>query len=294
MHVVGVTWKTHDDEFSSGLTIRNKDHELEFFELARGTQIAWTLKGPRMCIGRISTNRRLVPCPLSRLVIKGTKCQECAAMDTFDPCIRCTGHQCGADADRRDACRESDYIVYLAVFSDRSLKVGVSSKSRVMTRWVEQGADFAGVLSELKDGKIARRLESDIGKHPAVQTAVSGYQKRNSLLESSTLEEASSIVEDFLRKIPRDPRFQDVILENLLPHYCLENLDTKPMPWPEGNQSVAGQELLGEVVGVKGALLVTRIGYAYRLISLKRLIGHTLVEGISEPINSQSGLLDFF
>ncbi|MDF1539472.1 MAG: DUF2797 domain-containing protein [Candidatus Thorarchaeota archaeon] len=293
MHVVGVTWRARNDGFDSGLTVRNESNELELLKLKRDMRIAWSLKGPKMCIGRIFTDRQLVPCPLNRLVVKGTKCHECSALDSFEPCIRCTGHQCGADEIRRDACRESDYIVYLAVFSDRSLKVGVSSKSRVMTRWVEQGADFAGVLSELKDGKMARRLEHVIGKHPAVLTAVSGYRKKNSLLDSLTMEDASSIVEEFLSKLPDDSRFQDVDLKNLLPYYGLENLDTEPLSWPEGNRGVAGQELSGEVVGMKGVLLVTHIGHAYRLVSLKRLIGYNLEEEISTTVNSQSGLLDF-
>ncbi len=294
MHVIGVTWRARDDGFDSGLTVRNASNELEFIKIERDMRISWSLRGPKMCIGRIVNDHQLVPCPLNRLVLKGTKCHECIALDSFEPCIRCTGNQCGADEVRRETCRDSDYIVYLAVFSDRSLKVGVSSKARVMTRWVEQGADFAGVLSELKDGKIARRIEHDIGKHPAIQTAISGYRKKNSLLESLTLEDASSLVQEFISMIPEDFRFQDVELQNLLPYYGLEDLDTEPLSWLSRNQSVAGQELAGEVVGMKGSLLVTHIGHAYRIVSLKRLVGYDLEEEISTTVNSQSGLLDFF
>jgi hypothetical protein len=179
------------------------------------------------------------------------------------------------------------------VFSNGNLKVGVSSKRRARVRWVEQGADYAGVLTEITDGKIARRIEHDIGKHPAVTMAVSGAQKKNSILNKIEFEGANQIVSDFLQSLPDDSQYDEAILENLTPHYLLDELDAEPLPWPEGNQSAIDQQLLGEVVGMKGGLMVTRIGHAYRVTSLKRLIGYTLEEGISEPLNSQSGLLDF-
>ena len=52
-------------------------------------------------------------------------------------------------------------------------------------------------------------------------------------------------------------------------------------------------ELYRDVMGMKGSLLITSIGHAYRVISLKRLIGYTLEEGIFAPVESQSALLDF-
>jgi hypothetical protein len=293
MHVVGISWKPVEEGFLSGLTIRGADNKLEFVPLTKGEKIAWTVKGPKRCIGRVIENRRMIACPLSSMVIRGSKCQECSALDTFDPCIRCTGFQCLADSLRRDECRSSEYIIYLAVFSNGDLKVGVSSKRRARIRWVEQGADYAGILTEIKDGKIARRIEHDIGKHPAVTMAVSGYQKKNSLMNSIGLDDANQIVSEFQSSLPEESQYDEVILENLTSHYLLDELDAEPLPWPESNQSINDQQLMGKVVGMKGGLLVTRIGHAYRVISLKRLIGYTLDEGISEPINSQSGLLDF-
>ncbi len=293
MHVVGVTWKPEDKGFHSGLTIRDTDNNLVFTPFQKGEQVAWTVKGPKRCIGRVIEERRLIACPLSSMVIKGAKCLECSALDSFDPCIRCTGFQCLADSLRREECRTSDYIIYLAVFSNGNLKVGVSSKRRTRIRWVEQGAEYAGILTEVRDGKIARRIEHDIGKHPSVTMAVSGHQKKSSLLNSIDLEDANQIVSEFLSSLPEDSQYTEVILENLTPHYLLDEVDAEPLPWPEGNQSIIDQQLLGEVVGMKGALLVTRIGHAYRMTSLKRLIGYTIEEGISKPIDSQSGLLDF-
>ncbi len=293
MHIVSVKWKEKGEGFSSGLTIRKENDKLEFLQLKPGDQLAWTITGPKRCIGRVIEKRRMIACPLNSLVLKGTKCQECSALDTFDPCIRCTGFQCLADSLRREECRESDYIIYLAVFNNGDLKVGVSSKKRVRIRWVEQGADFAGVLTEIRDGKAARKLEHEIGKHPSVTLAVSGYQKKNSLLKSLGFDEAHLIVNNFLSSISSQFLYDDVVLDNLSSHYNLHSLDAEPLPWPQKNQSIIDHQLLGEVVGMKGALLVTRIGHAYRVISLKRLIGYNIEEGISDPIDTQSGLLDF-
>lgn len=293
MHVVGITWKPSSNGFQSGLTYRDEEKQLHFLELKKGNQIAWTIEGPKYCIGRVIEDRRLIACPLNSIVLKGKKCQECSALDTFDPCIRCTGYQCLADSLRRSECRSSEYIIYLAVFSNGTLKVGVSSKHRARIRWVEQGADYACVLTEVIDGKKARKIEYDIGKHPAVLTAVSGQQKRNALLSHLTEDDATRIIEDFVSLLPDDEYNSHLSLENLTSYYSLEDLDAEPIPWLDRNQSVVDQQLFGTILGMKGALLVTQIGHSYRILSLKRLVGYTLKEGISKPIDSQSGLLDY-
>lgn len=293
MQVLGVSWKTRGTKYKSGLNVRNSQDEIKFLPITRGQRIAWTVQGPKRCIGRLSDDQILNPCPSKQVVLKGAKCPECSALDFFEPCIRCNGYSCRASNNRRIECENSDYVVYLAIFNDSSIKVGVSTKKRAMIRWLEQGADYAGVLLEVEGGKMARQIEHDIGRHPAIQTAVSSASKKKSLLSKLSFDEANSIVMSFLDSYSIHSTFEAPTLIDLSIHYSLDDLLTEPIPWLRRNQKIQNLKLVGNVLGMKGSYLITKIGNAYRIASLKRLIGYSINEGIAEPFESQSGLLDF-
>lgn len=69
-------------------------------------------------------------------------------------------------------CRESDWgethcmiphVVYLAMTSD--IKVGITRKSQIPTRWIDQGAVFALPLCEVKTRRISGIIEAALGKY---------------------------------------------------------------------------------------------------------------------------------
>ncbi len=293
MHIVDVVWKPNKNGFISGLNYWDENHELSFLELAPKTEISWTVNGPRRCIGRRNDYRELVHCPFNSLVVKGKKCSECSDMDGFDPCIRCTGLACNASPFRYKECESSDYVLYLAYFSDGSLKVGVSSSHRVRTRWVEQGADYACIIAHVIGGDKARRLEYQIGKSKGVRMAVSGSTKANSILSSPSFASAEHAFRDLLRDINCSECDTGPEVVDLSPHYHLEELEAEPATWPDRSKPIVGQQTQGTILGMKGSLLVTYIGHAYRIISLKKFVGYTIENGIDRPVISQTGLLDF-
>jgi len=296
MYIVSVTWRpTENDAFEQGvLSWKGAEEPPRFTRLSPGEKLSWTIVGPRMCIGSRNETGRLVPCPehiISRP--RQVKCSSCAAVDSMDPCIRCTGRICNASEERRTRCEETDYVVYLAVFNDQTLKVGVSTARRVRTRWVEQGADFAAVLAEIQGGRAARKLEDLIGRKRGATKQVRSKKKIASLMEQLDFAEAEELARRFSSSLLEVLPEYEVQLEDLSMYYNLDSLNARPLPWRKRSDPMDGMQLLGDVVGMKGSLLVTRIGSAFTVADLKQLVGYTVRPDLSVKMVTQSGLLDY-
>jgi hypothetical protein len=199
-----------------------------------------------------------------------------------------------ATSDRRSQCDNTDYAIYLVVFNDETLKIGVSSEKRVRTRWVEQGADYGGVLRLVQGGIHARRIEDRLGKNPKAAKQVRGERKIRGLLSKIELESAQSIADEFLIEVEDGELGKTVELEDLSRYYSLSRVDIKPSLWRTRSDKIDDRPLVGEVVGMKGSLLVTSLGSSYTVIDLKQVIGYSLDYDEDITMVTQSGLMDFF
>ncbi|MHA1481436.1 MAG: DUF2797 domain-containing protein [Candidatus Thorarchaeota archaeon] len=294
MHVVRVTWKSQDDSFASGITVWKRDRdELEFVELIEGSEITWTIIGPRSCIGRRASEREFIKCPIGNVVTKSRiKCDSCLESDYFDPCIRCAGHICNASESRFSICNTTPYVVYAAIFNDGSLKVGVSSSHRIKTRWVEQGADYAGILAHVTGGKQARLIESELGRRGGVATRIHGARKQAMLMKDLSIDEAYQIVEPLLNSHPIISSGIDLI--DLSTYYSISSLDAEPHRWLDSHNSITGLQVAGEVVGMKGSLLITKTSGSFYMIDLKSIVGYSIDFEAEIRIEAQSSLLEYF
>lgn len=293
MHMVDTLWKPEGSGYRSGLLVWNEEKAIEFHQLRPGDKISWFIEGPRRCIGRRDSEHQFLPCPNEQQVTNRRKCPECALLDALDPCVRCTGERCTAGKERFERCKSSPYVVYLSLFGQGIVKVGVSSAARFLTRWVEQGADYAAIIAKTVGGDTARRLEFEIGKDPSVAKAISGSKKKASLLETLEYDQASRVIDTVRSSIECDNCLDNIEVIELQRYYKLDQLDALPISGLSSSSSIAGQQLLGTVLGMKGPLLVTFIGHSYSVINLKKLIGYKIDTGIRNPMKAQAGLLDF-
>lgn len=297
MHVVGVTWKpTRDGQFRFGLTVwNNKSERPDFAEIPLGKRVSWTVLGPKQCIGFNNDRGRLERCPERSTVSKSvTRCGPCSAMDMYDICVWCNGSTCNAGEERRGSCLSTDYVIYLAVFGENSLKVGVSSKRRVMTRWVEQGADYAAIIAETKGGLAARRLESSLGRSSNVTKSMRASSKALQLLTRASVDEAQEKVSSFVSSTRLLDESGMGPVHDLSGHYGLDTLDSEPQQWYRRSDPIDGRKILGDVVGMKGSLLVTKIDSVFTVHNLKQLLGFTIDSTQPVEVVTQSGLEDFF
>ena len=180
------------------------------------------------------------------------------------------------------------------IFNDATLKVGVSSKNRARLRWIEQGADYGGVIEAITGGRKARRREDRLGKRPNVTKVVRGERKIKSLLDTLDIKTAQSIVDDFVVGVESIELGTKVELEDLSKYYSLPTMEVKPRPWRKRSDPVDQRPLVGDVVGMKGSLLVTSIGSSYTVTDLKQVIGYSLDSDSDITMVTQSGLMDFF
>jgi len=296
MQVADVTWRmVEGDTFESGLRIwREGDQTPSFLPLPPKKNISWEIRGPKRCIGSVNESGKLVPCPENSVILgNGQKCGPCSAGDIVDPCIRCDGRRCDAVDARKQQCESTDYVVYAVVFSDKTLKVGVSSKRRALTRWVEQGADYAGVLREISGGRTARRVEDRIGRQQGVTKQVRSERKTRALMDHLELQDAQSIVHDFIERSSHLELDSEVELQDLSSFYSLTELKTQPVIWRKRSQPIEGRAIVGTVEGMKGSLMVTSIDSSLLVVDLKQIMGYSINQDSDITMVTQTGLMDF-
>jgi hypothetical protein len=297
LQIVDVAWRTSDDEkYEPGLLVWKETLDtLDFAPIINGKHLNWYFRGPKRCIGNVDSSGKYIKCPEEAVILRqGTRCGPCSAVDFYDPCIRCDGRTCLASEARKTQCDMSDYAVYVVLFNDSTLKVGVSSRKRVRLRWIEQGADYGGIIKTITGGRKARRLEDRLGKRANVTKVVRGERKIRNLQNMLDIEIAQSIVDDFIIGIESIELETKVELEDLSKYYSLPMLEIKPRPWRKKSDPIDQRPLVGDVVGMKGSLLVTSIGSSYTVTDLKQVIGYSLDSDGDITMVTQSGLMDFF
>ncbi|MDH4213709.1 MAG: DUF2797 domain-containing protein [Candidatus Thorarchaeota archaeon] len=297
MQVAEIAWKQKNAvHFDAGLTVwRKDDPEPAFLALPPKKELSWTLHGPKRCIGSITASGRLERCPENSIVLgTGQKCGPCQAGDIADPCIRCDGRRCDAIEARKLQCDATTYVIYAVLFNDGTLKVGVSSKGRALTRWVEQGADYAGVLREIEGGRTARRVEDRIGRLQGITKQVRSERKTRALLDKLDMTAAHALLEQFMESASHLELNSNVELFDLSSHYTLKDLESQPSPWRKRSEPIDGKAIVGEIVGMKGSLMVTRIDTSIMVVDLRQIIGYNIDLDSDITLVTQTGLMDFF
>jgi hypothetical protein len=296
MQMMNVLWRpTGQDTFESGIRVwPDESGTPNFLTLPSEYDVEWTILGPKRCIGHLDSQGIPVRCPENSLVRRGMRrCGPCSAMDEMDQCIRCDGGYCNASEERKERCLSTEYAVYLAVFNDGTLKIGVSSKSRVETRWVEQGADYGGVIGIVKGGLKARQIERKLGSRSDVKKQVRAERKAMHLLKPISRERAQEIAQGFLDTVKEKEIESEIALQDLSNHYHIDLLNAEPQRWRSGRTPIEDLQLMGQVVGMKGSLLLTRIGSAFTVANLSELIGYSIDDTSEVRMTAQTGLLDF-
>jgi hypothetical protein len=150
------------------------------------------------------------------------------------------------------------------------------------------------VLQEITGGRQARLVENRIGRRQGATKTVSTSRKIKGLTKQLDIEDAQSIANDFLQGLD-DPFIGiEVKLESLEGYYSLEEFSRPPRPWKKRSEAVHERPLVGTVAGMKGSLLITRIGSEYTATDLKQTIGYTINPESDITVVTQTGLEDFF
>lgn len=228
---------------AAGLLVADEG-TLTRIELGSGTDLEYTLE-TRHCAGTISDGDH-VPC-------SNRGAPYCPAHDDDWPCASCRG-QCDLPI---EACRE-EHAIYLAAFAPSTFKVGVTRLERLPTRLREQGADRGAHLQAVSNGRLARRIETELAEgvpdRVPVDAKVAGLHR------------------------PVDRRAWEALLD----HYDLIRTFEFDYALALTEQPVRETLLTGTVVGTQGRLLVLdRTGGRYA-VDLRDLVGFDVTAGASD------------
>jgi hypothetical protein len=128
-----------------------EERQFHGFSILKGKQ----LSEKRYCIGYDIRGKYQ---PHGEELKTGYQCESCRSKDIFFPCTICNGTGC-RNKKAWDWC-DQPFVVYMAYFGGKQVKVGVTAKKRVHERLREQGAIAFSIQKESENGLMARRTEN--------------------------------------------------------------------------------------------------------------------------------------
>jgi len=215
--------------------------------------------------------KAIEPCPSEAKIRRGYRCSSCYRADLVQPCLICDGTECLAEPSLRHFCQNGTGYVYLASFALNQLKVGVAHSTRIPQRWIEQGANLAKRIL-VGNGMEVRSFEKAIHNALRVLLGLRVAKKVDTLWKKGNMEaEANALAkveEEIMKRFPKFPFYQEA-LHNLSGIYNLPILDRRPIELKvKENLRISGQ-----IVGVKGSLLLLKIGDLPYFLDLSQLMG---------------------
>lgn len=130
-----------------------KEGSYERISLEPGNEIEYQVVDRKRCVGFNSGKGEMEPCPEFRQIDSGDQCGKCQRKDVYSGWRR---------GESTPGIKENhSFSVYLLQSGD-AVKVGVARRSRLETRWREQGADYASEVLEDLDAEESLEMENQI------------------------------------------------------------------------------------------------------------------------------------
>ena len=181
--------------------------------------------------------------------------------------------------------------MYLAYFANDKLKVGTAASYRRYERLLEQGALYSIFLAKVPNGRLARKIESEVSRL-GVTTRVNVSYKINNFVIDRTQEEIEQILMDeyqiILKKISEESRkylikpeynnftnISDKIRSNLLEESRQLNLfgGMDESEHKEYDKVPKPENVDGDIKAVVGSLMLLKKDNKYSVVNMKNLEG---------------------
>jgi len=231
----------------------------------------------RYCIGSYDLKTfHSVPCPhiSSMTNKKGIVCFECSKSNSFNPSFY--NVPVSSLSLKQQEYNLRPHHVYLALFGEHQVKVGISQKKRHLTRWLEQGARVATVIFECDNAYLAREIEEKISKELRLAETIRSDQKRQYLKNRTDLEKAAAILEGWITRI--SALFEQQITSQLptkLDQYYLQDNIIQTNIIDISNE--LPESISGKGIGLIGDTLIFENEHQQFMFSLKKIIGQQIL-----------------
>jgi len=230
----------------------------------------------KFCIGSYDLKTfHSVPCPhiSSMTNKKGNVCFDCSKSNSFNPSFY--NVPVSSLSLKQQEYNLRPHHVYLALFDEHQVKVGISQKKRHLTRWLEQGARMATVIFECENAYLAREIEEKIAKELRLAETIRSDLKRRYLKNRTDFEKASATLEGLMASI-------SVLFERQitcqppakLDKYYLQNNVIQTNIIDLSND--LPESISGKGIGLIGDTLIVENEQQQFMFSLKKIIGQQI------------------
>ncbi|MHA2357497.1 MAG: DUF2797 domain-containing protein [Candidatus Heimdallarchaeaceae archaeon] len=299
-HVIAIKWDPSIPPYSF-LFIRNiKESPKEVHKKALFPGDLFNLKVSenKVCIGHSINKKDYYLCS-NVTTNQYNRCYNCEQSD-FERCfLFCDASQtygnCSQNPEAFEYCKTHPCSVYLALIAN-DVKVGVSFNP--LKRWINQGTDVAFEVIRASNGLEAREIEKSISSSLNIPQTIRkttkarklNYNLNKSLSEFKNL--AKEVV-SYIKNSGYESKDSEMLYkETKLASYYgkIPSLTVNPIL----NEVEKTKQITGEIIGVKGNLIVTKVDNSFYVTNLSRIIGH-LVSFSSAPLKlkGQKSLSDF-
>ncbi|MCG3215774.1 MAG: DUF2797 domain-containing protein [Candidatus Heimdallarchaeota archaeon] len=300
-HLIAVKWDP-DTPPHVFLFLRNLDEnpdEVYRKPLYSGHSFNVRILNEKMCIGH-SINKKKYHLCTNITSEQYVRCFTCEQKD-FEKCfLFCDASKpfgnCAEHTEAYEYCKSHPCSVYLALIAN-DIKVGVSFNP--MKRWINQGADLAVEVFRADNGFTARKLEKEISTALQIPQAIRKTQKARKINYDITqslpiFRNLTQKVIEFINSRSYQSSDSEILhQETALSSYYgkITELTVNPII----NDVEKTQQVTGEIIGIKGKLLVSKRNNSYYVTNLTKMIGH-LLSFSSTPLKmkGQKSLSDFF
>jgi len=231
----------------------------------------------RFCIGSYDLKTfHAIPClHISSMTHKkGNVCFDCSKSNSFNPSFY--NVPVSSLSLKQQEYNLRPHHVYLALFDEHHIKVGISQKNRILTRWLEQGARVATVIFECDNAYLAREIEEKISKELRLAETLRNDQKRQYLKRKTNFEKASAILDELIPKISAlfeqqithlaPTRLDEYYLQNNIIHTDIIDISNE-LP----------DSISGRGIGLIGDTLIVENEHQQFMFSLKKIIGQQIL-----------------
>ncbi|NHJ38726.1 MAG: DUF2797 domain-containing protein [Asgard group archaeon] len=301
IYIINAGWKIKPETIPYIAYITKERLTPEILELKVDTPLAIQVSAnePKFCVGFTNDDGEHVPCPTAEMIpLNKVQCQTCSLNEFYICRSYCIGDFCHPSSEKAKVhCWKTSAYVYVTYIAGK-FKIGSSTSP--IRRWITQGSD-AGIKIARGVGLEPRALEQQLSAELSLSLAIRMSQKFKQIGILINKADITNQIESILDKMYNSITTKSKIL---IPRRELENITYLDNYYGKINQlkvrpliknlTNKGLKISGNVVGVKGSILVLKNNETYYATNLNSLIGlHQDLKNEVVPIKGQKSLFDF-
>lgn len=251
----------------------------------------------KTCVGFHSPSGKHMPCPTAELIpLNRVQCQSCSLSEFFICKAICQGDFCHPSSEEaNELCWKTPASVYLTHITG---KIKVGSSTSTLRRWIRQGSD-AGIRIAEGVGLAPRALEHQISTKFSLPLAIRTSQKMKFIGKKIDKDKITNQLESIINEIYKSMKSEILFPKEDLEHITFLDKFYSEIPSMTAQPLVlkldkTGLDLSGEIVGVKGSILVVKNIETYFALPLDPLVGiQADLSQEYEEMKGQKSLFDF-